>query len=196
MFCPQCGTESSQELKFCRSCGANLKVIGKAVTLSEAIARSDGIPAKLKDIFSNIKIAHVTEDVSRALDKMKTEIARSKDDHREWVRARGQADLREWARRSRKEKTAEQRREGHLTKGFITMFSGVGLSIFLYFLGHALVLKLPPEAVAQIPFDLDPVIRVVWLVGLIPALSGFGRFIAGLVIRSEPPKQIEFPSES
>src|SRR5260370_38767836 len=117
MFCPQCGTESSQELKFCRSCGANLKVIGKAVTLSEAIARSDGIPAKLKAIFSNIKIAHVTDDVSRALDKMKTEIVHSKDDHREWIRARGRDEFRNWARRSRKEKTAEQRRERHLTRG-------------------------------------------------------------------------------
>src|SRR5258708_38605404 len=114
MFCPQCATESTPDLKFCRSCGANLKVIGKAVTLSEAIARSDGIPAKLKDIFSNIKIAHVTEDVSRALDKMKTEIARSKDDHREWIRARGRDEFRNWARHARKEKTTEQRREGHL----------------------------------------------------------------------------------
>ena len=186
MFCPQCGTESSQELKFCRSCGANLKVIGKAVTLSEAIARSDGIPAKLKDIFSNIKIAHVTEDVSRALDRMNREFARSTRDQREWVRAR----------RSRKEKTAEQRREGHLTKGFVTMFSGVGLAIFLYFLGHNLVLKLPPEAIAQIPFELNSVIHVVWLVGLIPALSGLGRIIAGLTIRPEPVKQIEFAEQS
>lgn len=196
MFCPQCGTESSQELKFCRTCGANLKVIGKAVTLSEAIARSDGIPAKLKDIFSNIKIAHVTEDVSRALDKMKTEIASSKDDHREWIRAKGREEFREWARSSKKEKTAEQRRERHLTKGFVTMFSGVGLSIFLYFLGHTLVLKLPPDAVAQIPFELDPVIRIVWLIGLIPALSGLGRVIAGLTIRRDPLKQVEFPADS
>src|SRR5256885_2355452 len=94
MFCPQCGTESSQELKFCRSCGANLKVIGKAVTLSEAIARSDGIPGKIKDIFSNIKIAHITDDVSRALDKMNSEIARSAGDGHEWARDRAREELR------------------------------------------------------------------------------------------------------
>jgi hypothetical protein len=46
MYCPQCGTESSSGLQFCRSCGANLKVIGKAVSLSEAIARSDRGPAQ------------------------------------------------------------------------------------------------------------------------------------------------------
>src|SRR5712691_1257688 len=192
MYCPQCGTESSQDLKYCRSCGANLRVIGKAVTLSEAIARSDGIPAKLKDIFSNIKIAHVTDEVSRALDKMNREIARSHED----PMRRPQWSRREWPRPERKPKTAEQRREGHLTRGFVTMFSGIGLSTFLYFLGHALVLKLPPEAIAQIPFEINPVIHVLWLVGLIPTLSGLGRIIAGLSIRTGPDKQIEFPAES
>jgi hypothetical protein len=195
MFCPQCATESTPDLKYCRSCGANLKVIGKAVTLSEAIARSDGIPAKLKDIFSNIKIAQVTEDVSRALDKMKVEMARSSGDQREWVRARGREEFREWARHTRKEKTAAQRRENHLTRGFVTMFSGIGLSTFLYFLGHALVLKLPPDAIAQVPFELTPVIHVIWLVGLIPTLSGLGRIIAGLSIRPGPPRQIEFSAD-
>src|SRR5713101_9578610 len=192
MYCPQCSTESSQDLKYCRSCGANLKVIGKAVTLSEAIARSDGIPAKLKDIFSNIKIAHVTEDVSRALDKMNREIARSHDDpmrSQQWSRH-------DWPRHERKQKTAEQRWESHLTRGFVTMFSGIGLSTFLYFLGHNLVLRLPPDAIAQIPFELTPVIHVLWLVGLIPTLAGLGRIIAGLSIRTATDKQIEFPAES
>src|SRR5438128_1881323 len=195
MFCPQCGTESSQELKFCRSCGANLRVIGKAVTLSEAIARSDGIPAKLKDIFSNIKIAAVTEEVSRAMEKMKTEIARSTKDEREWARARAREVFRKRVR-GRKEKTAEQRRERHLTKGAIKLFWGGGLSVFLYFLSHALVLKLPPEVIAKIPFEIDPVVRVLWLIGLIPMLSGLGHIIAGLTIRPAPTRQIEFPEQS
>lgn len=76
------------------------------------------------------------------------------------------------------------------------MFSGIGLGTFLYFLGHSLVLKLPPEAIAQIPFELNSVIHVLWLVGLIPTLSGLGRIIAGLSIRSEPARQIEFPADS
>lgn len=192
MFCPQCATESTPDLKFCRSCGANLKVIGKAVTLSEAIARSDGIPAKLKDIFSNIKIARVTEDVSRALDRMKTEIARSTED----PMRRPQWSRREWPRHERKPKTAEQRRESHLTRGFVTMFSGIGLSTFLFFLGNNLVLKLPPEAIAQIPFELNSVVHVLWVVGLIPTLSGLGRIIAGLSIRPEPARQIESPADA
>ncbi len=178
MFCPQCGTQSSAELKFCRSCGANLKVIGKAVTLSEAIARSDGVPAKIKELVSNIKISQVTEEVSRAMDKMNKEIARTSAEH---------GLKSHW----RKEKTAEQRRERHLTKGAIKLFWGSGLTVFLYFLAHALVLKLPPEFVAKIPFEVDPVVHVLWLIGLLPMLSGVGHIVAGLSIRRGSDKQIE-----
>ena len=81
MYCPQCGTESSEGLQYCRSCGANLKVIGKAVSLSEAIARSDRGPLpKIKEMMKNLKIEHVSEDISKALDQMNKEIARSSDD--------------------------------------------------------------------------------------------------------------------
>ncbi len=180
MFCPQCGVESSTDLKFCRSCGANLKVIGKAVSLSEAIARSDSVPAKIKDMVKNLKIEKVTDEVSRAMEKMNQEIARSSDERRNKF---------SW----RKEKTPEQRRERHFTTGLIKFFSGGGLSIFLYFLSHALVLKLPPDVIAKIPFEIDPVVRVVWLVGLIPMLAGLGHILAGLTIRPAPVKQIEFP---
>ena len=183
MFCPQCGVESSTDLKFCRSCGANLKVIGKAVSLSEAIARSDSVPAKIKDMVKNLKIEKVTDEVARAMEKMNQEIARSSDQRRKKF---------SW----RKEKTPEQRRERHLTTGLIKLFWGSGLSIFLYFLTHALVLKLPPHIIAGIPFETDPVVRVFWLIGLLPVLSGLGHIIAGLTIRPAPIKQIEFPEQS
>ena len=183
MFCPQCGVESSTDLKFCRSCGANLRVIGKAVSLSEAIARSDSVPAKIKDLVKNIKIEKVTDEVSRAMEKMNQEIARSSI---------------EWKKKShwRREKTPEQRRERHLTSGLIKFFSGGGLSIFLYFLSHALVLRLPPDVIAKIPFEIDPVVRVFWLIGLIPMLSGLGHILAGFTIRRAPMRQIEFPEQS
>ncbi len=183
MFCPQCGVESSTDLKFCRSCGANLKVIGKAVSLSEAIARSDSVPAKIKDMVKSLKIEKVTDEVARAMEKMNQEIARSSDQRRKKF---------SW----RKEKTPEQRRERHLTTGTIKLFWGSGLSIFLYFLSHALVLKLPPDIIASIPFEIDPVVRVFWLIGLLPMLSGLGHIIAGLTIRPAPLKQIEFPEQS
>jgi hypothetical protein len=175
MYCPQCGTESSSGLQFCRSCGANLKVIGKAVALSEAIARSDRGPLpKLKEMVKNLKVEQVTEEVSRALERMNQEIANT---------ASGSC--------GKKKKTAAKRREDHIVKGTVSLFSGIALMVFLYYFSAALVLKLPPEAIAKIPFELEPVVRIIWLAGLMPALSGVGHIIAGLLIRSEPASIID-----
>lgn len=183
MYCPLCSTESSPGLQYCRSCGANLKVIGKAVTLSEAIARSDRGPLpKIKEMMKNLKVEQVTDDISRAMDEMNNEIVRSSDDltpHKPW-----------WLG-GKEKKTAEQRREKHLVAGVISLFSGIGLAIFLYYLTGALVLRLPPNFVAHVPFEIEPVVRILWLLGLMPALSGMGHILAGLLIRPDSPRQVE-----
>jgi hypothetical protein len=185
MYCPQCGTESSSGLQYCRACGANLKVIGKAVSLSEAIARSDRGPLpKIKEMMKNLKVEQVTDEISRALDQMNKEIVQSSDDP---------VPHKPFGFKGRRQKTAAQRREKHLITGTISLFSGIGLAIFLYYLTGALVLKLPPDFVAKVPFEIEPVVRVLWLVGLMPALSGVGHIIAGLLIRPDPPGQIDAP---
>jgi hypothetical protein len=185
MFCPQCGIESSADLHYCRSCGANLKVIGKAVSLSEAIARSDSVPSKLKEMVKNFKVERVTDEVSRAMERMNKEIVRSANDprpHKPW-----------WL--EAKKKTAAERRERYLTRGTIKLFWGGGLTVFLYFLASALVLKLPPDVIAKIPFEINPVVHVLWVLGLIPMLSGVGHIIAGLSIRSDPLRPMELPDQ-
>ena len=182
MFCPQCGTDSVEGQHYCRSCGTNLKVVGRAVTLGDAISKTDGMPAKVKEIMSNIKIAHVTDEVSRAMEKMNAEIARSSAKER-------------FRRRIRKEKTAEERRERHLTRGTIKFFWGIGLSIFLYFLSHGIVLKLDPAVINKVPFDIESVVRLIWIIGLVPVLSGVGHIIAGLTIKARAQKEIESPEQ-
>lgn len=184
MYCPQCGTESTARLQYCRSCGANLKVIGKAVSLSEAIARSDRGPLpKIKEMMKSLadktKVEKVTEDIEHALDQMNKEIVKSSEE---------KSEQRPWW--SRKRKSAAQRREEQLTTGLISLFSGSAITIFLYFLANALVLKLSPDFVAQIPFEIDPVVRVLWLFGLVPAMTGVAHIIAGLLIRPEAHEEI------
>lgn len=199
MFCPQCGLESSTGLQFCRSCGANLKVIGKAVSLSEAIARTDRGPLpKIKEMMKSLKIEHVSEEISRALDQMNQEIVRNsgslanaKSGHLERKLER---NIERLTRRQRREKTAQQRRESQIVHGLISLFSGVGLMIFLYFLSSALILKLPPHIVDQAPFEIAPVVQMIWLVGLVPTLTGLGRILAGLTIRPEPKALVEIPA--
>lgn len=183
MYCPKCGIESSSDQRFCRSCGANLKVIGKAVALSEAIARSDRGPIpKIKEMMESAKIKKTTEDVSSALDQMSHDISQS---------PKGKEHTHPWWLQFKDDRTPERRREDHLVKGAVSFFSGIGLMIFLYYLSTALVLKIPPETLAKLPFEIEPVLKMIWLVGLIPTLSGLGRIMAGLMIKLTPPKSLQ-----
>lgn len=177
MYCPQCGTDSSSGVQYCRACGANLKVIGKAVALSEAIARSDRGPLpRIREMVKGLTVDHVTEDVSHALERMNNEIAKispnKKQERRHWINFR-------------KHKTPEEKREEHISKGVVSLFSGVGLTVFLYYLSAAIILKLPADVISQIPFEIDPVIKIIWLFGLVPTLTGLGHIIAGLLIRPQ-----------
>ncbi|HZI60254.1 MAG TPA: hypothetical protein VFD62_06060 [Pyrinomonadaceae bacterium] len=90
-------------------------------------------------------------------------------------------------------KTPAERREKHLTTGIVSIFSGIGLTIFLYFLSAALVLRLPPHIIEQIPFEIGPVVRIIWLVGLLPTLSGVGHILAGLMIRPRQNLELDQP---
>jgi hypothetical protein len=165
-------------------------VIGKAVTLSEAIARSDRGPLpKIKEMMKSLKIQQVTDDISRALDQMNQEIVDNSGSLGKTIKPQSLEEMienRYQKRRGKKEKTAAQRRESHITHGLVSFFSGIGLMTFLYFLSSALVLRLPEQILADVPFEIDPVVRIVWLVGLIPTLTGIGRILAGLSIRPEP----------
>jgi hypothetical protein len=197
MYCPQCGTEAQADVQYCRVCGSNLKVIGKAVSLSEAIARSDRGPLpKLRKMMNNLKVDQVTEEVSRALDHMNQEIAKiqpkSSQKSKAALKAKAREERRSWLNLRRK-KTAAERRENHITKGVVSIFSGTGLTVFLYFLSTSVVLKLPPDIIGRIPFEVMSVVRIIWLVGLLPITSGIGHILAGLLIRpdSEPQPELD-----
>jgi hypothetical protein len=99
-----------------------------------------------------------------------------------------------WLHNLRKKKTAQERRDEQFVKGTVSLFSGIGLTVFLYYLSAALVLKLPPDVIARIPFEIEPVVRVIWLLGLVPILTGMGHIIAGLLIRTSPEPPAISPS--
>jgi hypothetical protein len=135
-------------------------------------------------MIKEFKVDHVSDEVSGALDRMNQEIARISPESEK--RERG----RPWIQFGTK-KTPAEKREQHISKGVVSLFSGAGLTIFLYYLSAALVLKLPPHIVDQIPFEIDPVVKVIWLLGLLPAMSGLGHIIAGLLIRPQR-EQLQF----
>jgi hypothetical protein len=166
-------------------------VIGKAVSLSEAIARTDRGPLpKIKEMMKSLKIEQVSDEISRALDQMNQEIVRNSGSLAKVKPPRLNKQL------EKRENTPAHRREKHIVQGLISLFSGVGLMIFLYYLSSALVLKLPERIISEAPFEIEPVVRIIWLVGLIPTLTGVGRILAGLTIRPEPTSLVEFSTQS
>ena len=170
MYCPQCSTEAPPEQQYCRKCGANVRMIGKAVALSESIARSDRGPLpKIKEMIKNLKVEHITDDVSRAMEQMNQEIVR------------GISTAKTKQRLARKGKE-DRRRENYIVHGIVSLSAGSAIMIILYYLARVLVLKIPPDDLAKIPFELDPVVRMIWIVGLLPAMTGVGRIIAGLFL--------------
>lgn len=76
MYCPTCGNQFSEGQKYCRTCGTNLTIISKAVTLSETIARSDRgpLPKIRAGIVMNLKHDQVTTEISKGLEQMTHEI--------------------------------------------------------------------------------------------------------------------------
>lgn len=196
MYCPQCGTESPPALQYCRICGANLKVIGKAVSLSEAIARSDRGPLpKLKEMVKSLNVDQVTEEVSKAFDRLNEEFSTMSSEEKpgQLQRHRHSENAYRALRHRKQKKTPAEKREEHLTTGVISLFSGLGLMIFLYFLSAVLVLKLPPDVIAKVPFEIDPVVRIIWLFGLLPTLTGVGHIVAGLLIRPRQNPELDQP---
>ena len=51
MFCPQCGTNQSEELKFCKSCGANLFAVRQVVATRETGGKFDWSKSWLTEMF-------------------------------------------------------------------------------------------------------------------------------------------------
>jgi len=51
MFCPQCGTSQSDELKFCKSCGANLQAVRQVVATRDLGEKFDWSKTWVAEMF-------------------------------------------------------------------------------------------------------------------------------------------------
>ena len=51
MFCPQCGISQSEDLKFCKQCGANLHAVRQAVATRDAGGKLDWSKAWVNEMF-------------------------------------------------------------------------------------------------------------------------------------------------
>jgi hypothetical protein len=54
MFCPQCGSTQSDELKFCKSCGANLHALRQVMATRDAEGKFDWSKTWVADMFMSV----------------------------------------------------------------------------------------------------------------------------------------------
>jgi len=105
MFCPGCGLQANDDLKFCRQCGANLRGVRDAMTSRSTEEKFDWSKTWVADMFLNEEERERRRGVT-AEEKRLNEI-----------------------------KTAEEKRLNEIRGGVITSLVGVGVMIFLrYFL--------------------------------------------------------------
>src|ERR687894_1417565 len=104
MFCPKCGSTQSDELKFCKLCGANLYAVRQVVDTRVAEEKFD---------WSKTWVAEM----------MLSEAERNKR----------QADFEQ-----RHGLTPEIKRYNEIKGGVITAFVGVGVTLVLGVIGHAI----------------------------------------------------------
>jgi len=105
MFCPGCGLQATDDLKFCRQCGANLRGVREAMTSRSTDEKFDWSKTWVADIF----------------------LPEEERDRRRGVTAE--------EKRLNEIRKAEERRLNEIKGGVITSLVGVGTMIFLrYFL--------------------------------------------------------------
>lgn len=128
MYCPQCGTLSPDDRKYCTTCGLNLMLVSDVILHRSRSAKGGSSwPSLMEMIFGK-----------------------------------------------QREPTPEERRLNDIRNGIITMLTGAGITLFLYFLMNAVAAR--PDVR---PEDA-PIIRAVALCGIIPFMTGIGLLINGL----------------
>ncbi len=79
MFCPQCGSTQNDELKFCKSCGANLHALRQIMATREGDAKFDWSKTWVADMFMSGDDAVKHEAEIERLQGMTPEIKRQRE---------------------------------------------------------------------------------------------------------------------
>jgi hypothetical protein len=116
MFCPQCGANQSEVLKFCKLCGANLQAVRHVVATRETS----------------------TDD---KFDWSKTWVAEMFLSETERKRREQEHKALEHELESQRGITPEIKRYNEIKAGIITSSVGIGASIFLYFLMQGIIMS-------------------------------------------------------
>ncbi|MFP5264257.1 MAG: zinc ribbon domain-containing protein [Blastocatellia bacterium] len=200
MYCPKCGTEAMQTQRFCKLCGTNLQLI------HDTLKGGDSPQSPL-----GIDVEKLTQNALEFAKSWKSGLHVQL--HDQWnphiKLGEGRASARDLRRKAREEARLQNLPkpkeylsyswQHNLRDGLISLFTGVGLAILLYYLAQEAIssgaFRDIPRLTDRQMEGIDRGLRWVWLTGLIPALKGlaqiiyaafFGESIATLTERFTP----------
>jgi len=167
MFCPQCGANQSDELKFCKLCGANLYAVRQVVATRETGEKFDWSKTWVAEMF--LSDAERERRKKEELERLRGTTAEIPLDGRpvtvwdvELQKLRGT--------------TPEIQRFREIKAGVITGSVGIGLAIFLYVFMQGIILS------GDVAPDAVEILRRLWVVGVIPLCIGIGLVFNGMVV--------------
>ena len=175
MFCPKCGNEALESQKFCKACGTNLHLIYGALE-SEGSGKGpfgidvESLAKQAKEFAeswktgwggSGMTVVHTQKRATNPVEK--------KIEHKEQQRL---PKPKEWLPYSW---------QHNLKHGLISLFSGAGLGVLLYYLSRTAIeadtVRSIEEAAGRNINGLEQLLALVWLIAAIPVLKGFAQII-------------------
>ena len=224
MFCPKCGSDSMETQRFCKSCGTNLQLINDALRTGDSSQGPFGI--NVDELTKNAIDFAKSWKTSWGPGHLRVE-KYPRGSGQKGASGRGgensvgdMAERLRISREIRKQAREEARRQNlpkpkeymsyswqhNLRNGLVSLLWGGGLGIVLYYLGQTAIdggfIRQLQELSNEPLQGLEPVVRLIWLIALLPVLTGlakiiyaafFGESMATLAARFTPPPMLDEP---
>jgi hypothetical protein len=182
MFCPKCGSESLETQRFCKACGTNLQLINDALRTGDAPQGPFGIDVDA--------LAKNAKDFAQSWKTSWSGGGDEKNRHNQQrvVGLRLTREIKKQAREEVRRQNLPKPREymsyswqHNLRSGLVSLFWGTGLGVLLYYFGKTVIDAGLIQQLEENPnihvHGLDLVVRMMWLIALLPVLKGVARII-------------------
>lgn len=183
MFCPKCGSQTVEGQKFCKTCGTNIQLINDAIKSGDSAQTPFGIDVdslarNAKEFAESWKKNWQPKVVGMKIDQSRVDSIRSQREARRKERAE--------TRRQNLPKPKEYMSyswQHNLRNGLVSLFWGTGLGIVLYYLGRTVLdnglIDQVADATGKQFHGLDMLVRLMWLIALLPVSKGLAQIIYG-----------------
>jgi hypothetical protein len=205
MFCPRCSNQIAENQNYCRNCGLKLHLIVDAIQDRPSRGQFDFETLKrdLRDLGSSLR-AGFEEAIknTRKLNKNAPRAAQQ-DWSREISRAAWSHEVSEVLKRHigkalKKAKAAHSRKYSFQQAALSIFGGGATMAVWYYVLEAAVNSGLLQNLELIIAEKIDapvvglvPVIRMLWMLGLIPVAKGVAHLINGIFFAPKPEKEPE-----